>query len=333
MTDEELDRIAAASVTETAPTRAERDAAWEDILRRLEPAKRPAFAMRKWIAVPAVAAAMAITAAVALLPSGPSDGSAPGLLATASAAEVLRAAADGVTLGAPGPGEQLYVRERLVRPLGDGRSDVSITRSWSAADGSGRIERATEGPGGGEARSSRKTFGAGAPATGDPFEDWRGAFTAAELETLATDRDALLAQLRGKVDALGEDLDVLGRDLGVIGITVTLLDRAPVEVQQRAALFDLLASAPEWSLPGSSVTPLSVERLRSDREGDVRIRIESRLTESEREQIASDNRGWALDLTVDPAQGRLTELREYENGLGARPELTTVEEQRIVSVD
>lgn len=305
MNDQELERVVVAALDAHGPTDAERAAIWDVVTRRCTPGRR--FS-RRWFAVPAIATAAGC--AVALLPSGTSQVR----LSEASAAEVLRAAADSVALSAPGPGEQLYVRERRVIPNGP----TEVAESWSAADGSGRLERNGE----------TERFRPGGPAQGDAFEDWRGAFTAAQLEELPTDRDALLERLRSVADVGDRNL-VLGRDLGVLAITVQLLDRAPLDSARRSALLDLLAAAPDWTVPGTSVTPLSVERVGGDG-GNVVIRVESHLTDAERRAISSGERGWALDLEIDPAAGRLTGFREYEDGLGEPPEVTTVEAQRIV---
>lgn len=333
MNDHEFDRLARTLLTPAAPTPHERDATWEDVLRRLRPAPRAAIrAPRRLIAIVA-AAAVAATTAVAVLPSGDRPGTAPPLLSTASAAEVLHAAAANATLGVPRRGEQLFVQERRVIPLGYGRTKTEILRSWAARDGSGRTEVTSSSTDHPKPVVTSTTYRGGGPAHGDAFADWRGTFTIAALRHLPTERHALLRALRaavGRTARAEPDIGVLGRDLLVIGQTIYLLDRAPISAGQRAALFDLLASAPQWTVPGTSVTPLHVERVGPEASNGIRIRLTLNLTNAERRQIGSDQPDYAVDLTIDPEHARLTEAREYEDGLHAPPQVTTIEQQRIV---
>ena len=310
MNDDDLDRTARAVLDPAPMTVAERDAAWRDLAARLEPPNRRRW---QWLAIPVAAAAASV--AIALVP-GDSEVS----LSTASAATVLRAAADGAFLGRPGPGEELFVRERRTIPSGGGREDVDVTRTWVASDGSGRQEL------NGRAR----------PFSDDFAEDWRGTLSTDQMQALPEDSAVLLETLRaavGRAAAGDRALRVYGRDLGVVATVVHLSTDAPVTAAQRAALLELLATAPDWTVPGTSVTPLSTRNLGPDRTADgesaVRLRFELRFTPEEARELSIDPEPFALDLLIDPDAGRLMELREYEDGLAGRPIVTTIEVQRI----
>lgn len=312
MNDDDLDRTAGAVLDPAPMTAAERDAAWGDLMRRLDPPRRS----RRLLLVPA-AAAVAATAAIALVPGGTD---AP--LSSASAATVLLAAAEEADLGRPGPGEELFVRERRSTPLGDGRTQVVVTRTWSAADGSGRME----------VDGRPREFSA------DFAETWRATLGSRQLQALPEEPTALLETLRAALRrAAGEDptLKLYGYDLGVVVTIIRLSADAPVTARQRAALLELLATAPEWTAPGSSVTPLATRNLGADRTADgreaTRIRLELRFTPEEARELSIDPEPFALDLLLDTDAGRLVELREYEDGLSGDPIVTTIEAQRIVS--
>lgn len=326
MNDDDLDRLARAALAPGCPTDAERAAAWDDILRRLVPRPRR---RRRLLAVPAAMAAAA-TVAFALLPARDDGGPRRGLLADASAAEILHAAADRAVLGAPGAGEQLFAEQRRVVPMGEGAIATEVTRTWAARDGSGRTEMTASDEAG---RPHVRRHAAGGPRTGELGSGWRAAFTAAELRALPAEPERLLAALRAAMERMvpaNDELPVVGIDLAVIATTADLLVTAPIDAAQRAALFELLASAPEWTLPGSSVTPVEVTRVGVATARGVRVRVELRLTPAERQQLRTSDLEWGLELTIDPVHGRVTELREYEDGLRAPPIVTTIEAQRIV---
>ncbi len=306
MNDDDLDRTARALLEPAPMTVAERDAAWGDLMQRLETPARP---RRRWrlLAVPA-GAAVAATVAIALVPGG-----ADAPLSTASAATVLLAAAGEADLGAPGPGEELFVQQRRTIPLGGGQTEVDLTRSWTAADGSIRIR-------------------------GSEDEGWRDTLTPAQVQALPTDPAELLEALRAAVrEASGNDraMRVFGHDLGVVAVIYYLSTNAPVTAEQRAALLQLLATAPDWTAPGTSVTPLTTRNMGQDRsaQGDavIRIRLELRFTAEEARELSVDPEPFALDLLIDTDAGRLVELREFEDGLSGAPIVTTIEEQKIVS--
>lgn len=123
-------------------------------------------------------------------------------------------------------------------------------------------------------------------------------------------------------------LKVLGSDLAAVALTQSLLIRAPLAPEQRAALFALLADAPQWTVPGTSVTPLRVEKAGTDGDATV-IRISSHLSADEERRLSVTG-DWALELVVDARAGRIVALREYEDGPGKPPQVTTVERQAVV---
>jgi hypothetical protein len=340
ISETDLDRITRTALSPAAPTEDERRALWEAVERRLDAPRagriRAAGTIRRpRLLAASLATAAAASIAVALFHAGQAGGPpGRGLLDTASAAEVLRAAADHVILGVPGAGEQLHVRLRRVVPLGAGQQEVRTTSEWVAADGSGRTKVSVTAPGRRRASVTTERHAAHAPRSGDAFDSWRGLFTAEELQALPTARGPLLGALRAAVGdgiaATGDaDLDVYGRDLGVVGAVVNLLTAAPLDAERRAALLDLLATAPTWTTPGSSATPLRVRRLGGATADGVRLRVDTHLTAAEQKRT-STIADWQLEITIDPRRGRITRVREYEGGPDAPPEVTTIEVQRIV---
>lgn len=146
--------------------------------RQERPRRRPALtrAGRLRLPVAAIAVAAAATIAIALLPGATAPG--PGGLSVeeASAAQVLRIAADNAARLGPA----LFALERRVVPYGGGQTETETRRSYAATDGSGRIE--TDG--------SVLRFAAGEPSVGrvNGFEDWRGVIDTADLPSRPTGR-------------------------------------------------------------------------------------------------------------------------------------------------
>ena len=309
----------------TPMTPAERDAAWRSILTQLEPAPRSRVRL---IAVP-VALAGAATAAIALVPASTPNRPTP--LGSASAAQVLRAAAAASDLGAPGPGQVLFEQERRVLPVGDGQPDSSYSdRTWTEPDGTGRRVSVYRYPGA-RPTTTRDRF-----PGGDADPEWAGALTAAQVAALPTDPDALRDDLRAAIRRTSggdDELKVIGPDLAVLGLDVELSETAPLSADQRGALLELLATAPQWTTPGTSITPMSVRNLGAATDADgrdgIRIRVELRFTAAEARELSIDPEPFALDFVIDPDRGRILEVREFEDGLDGRPQVTTIERQEI----
>lgn len=179
----------------------------------------------------------------------------------------------------------------------------------------------------------------------NPEEGWRGTLTAAEVRDLPEDPDALRTTLRRDVDRAlertGENidskqLDLIGRDLLVLATTNWLLTSAPINADQRAGLFKLLADAPSWTRSGSTRTPISVTNQGSTTTADgargIAIRVHVRLSSSEAQEISTDEGSWALDFVIDADHGTVLETREFEDGLEGDPQVTTLKAQRVVDV-
>lgn len=342
------------------PTATERDAVWRSIETRLDeqeapvpapapvrtPRRRPRFAMpRLAVAGMAAGATACALAGVALLPAG--DRAGTPLLAEASAAEVLKATArSAAALPAVGGGQVLYARVAAIPPGGT-LERASLTETWTAPDGSGRVLEAVRGG----RVTGETTYRAGdergrrADGTRLEAEDgWRAVVGGAGVAELPGDADALLADLRervaaraatGGLDDLGE-IDRYGRDLLVAATAVGLLVEAPLSPGQREAAFALLAGAEGWYEPGATATPPRIERAGTDRdalgrEGTV-VRVVLTLTPAEAGAARGDREAveWALDLVLDPDRGRLLEVREREEGPGSPAWVRVTEAQRVV---
>jgi hypothetical protein len=329
-----------------------------------ESARRP-----RLVAV-GVAALAVVLAAVALLPAAREPGGPLPAASSAEAAAVLNATAarSRAALPAVGPGEHLLTRTSLT-VSGDRASTVDTT-SWTATDGSAVVvdrERSSRpcpwAPGrecttldttttryraGGNV-GVRSENGREIRLRPELFE-WRAVVPGDEVVRLPGDRDALLASLRARAERAvreqekrsdphrelgGRDLrlaqvELSGLDLVVVEAVTDLLVYAPLSAGQRAAMFSLLAEAPEWYRPGSGANPIQIRDLGPTddalgRNGTA-VRIATRPTDDEARRAGE----WTVDLVLDPDSGRLLEIRSYEHGRDAEPIPLTVEAQRVV---
>jgi hypothetical protein len=343
---------------EVEPSAAEREAVWRSITEQLgeqqelPPVRRhPRRRRLPRLAAVGLAAVAIGLAIVTLLPTADESGGPLPRASEAQAAAILNATATsaGSALPAVGPGQYLFARtSTTIR--GEGAISVD-TKSWTATDGSGWIvshERSSRG-----SETSTTSYRAGSDTalhTEDGVErryaptlGWRAVVPGAEVGRLPAERDALLASLREGAEravreyrdrvraaqAAGKDrnhypifreIERSGHDLIVVETVTDLLVEAPISPDQRAALFSLLADAPDWYQPGSGAEPILVRNLGP--------------TEDDLGRNGTAVRVGAFDLVLDPGAGRLLETRSYEHGLGGEPVRLTLEAQRVVdSID
>jgi hypothetical protein len=334
---------------ETAPSEAEREAVWAAIVARvgevehvqIAPPSRRRFTARRRVALAASATAAALLV-IALLPSG-RETRVP-LPANASAAEVLRATADGAAddgLPLIGPGQYLYARVETApaAPHGQPRGPTMIAESWTASDGSGlRIESVRRGEKTREvARVSYRPgsdlghwIEAGTEVTEKPGRgNWRAVVSGARVQELPVDSGALLRMLRAGIDR-DEFASLAERDLLVADTALDLLIEAPLSPEQRAAAFRVLADIPAWFAPGTSTRPVRAESLGMVEDSLGRSGIGVRITVDLTPGTAKHTSGsheihYTADLILDPEDGRLLEVREREFG-----QVRTVAEQQVV---
>lgn len=138
----------------------------------------------------------------------------------------------------------------------------------------------------------------------------------------------------GGGDYRPEDEDIYGRDFIVSIGAIQLLSQAPLDSDQREALFRLLMTAPEW------VTSKGSARLTFTNEGSVEARSgrtgqKLRMILSlpaEADEGADLNPGiWTLDLVIDTDAGEVLELREFEVD-DQTPEVITIDKMAVIPV-
>ncbi len=292
--------------------------------------------------------ALAATLAVALLPSGGGgDESRFDLprLSVATAAEVLTVTAENTERGRslmPGPGQVLYFRNREIRPYSE--SD-SLVEEWTAPDGSGR-RRISDDASGSENPAEPPTtmrFGPGGQANGslDIGESWRASFSINDLAELPNTAAGMLESLREAADASVEreggdysrrEHELFGRDLYVLVSATLLLSQAPLEADQRAALYELLVSAPDWHRKDGGAR-LTIENRGRDKtqtgaEG-LLIRTTLGLSAVQADSVSVSPGEWVLELLIDPRAGDLLEIRELEDDAN-QPDVTRIEKLALI---
>jgi hypothetical protein len=236
--------------------------------------------------------------------------------------------------------------------------------SWAAPDGSARIIDRARSASGVETSTTRYHTGSNvALETADgvttrrtpELGSWRAVVPGYHVVRLPTERNALLAALRAGVDRavrrlqaiaghpardqpggvrnhypILDQVELSGRDLLVVETATQLLTWAPLNPDQRATLFSLLASIPEWYEPGTSATPITIRDRGRTKDALGRPGSGVRIAaESTREETARAG-GWLVDLVLDQDTGRMLETRSYEHGPNAEPVRETVKTQRIV---
>jgi hypothetical protein len=340
---------------EVEPSAAEREAVWLSVAERLSE-QQESPPVRRRSRPPRLAAvglaALAVTLAlVTLLPTADEPGGPLPRASEAQASAILKETATSAASALPavGPGQYLFARTSSVIQ-GEGASSVD-TKSWIATDGSGWIVRHERSSRGSETATTRYRAGSdtalhtedGVERRYAPTLGWRAVVGGDEVGRLPAERDALLASLReGVVRAVREyrdrvraakaagkdrnhypifrEIERSGRDLIVVEAATDLLVEAPLSPDQRAALFSLLADAPDWYQPGSGAEPIQVRNLGP--------------TEDALGRNGTAVRVGALDLVLDPDAGRLLETRSHEHGPNGEPVRLTLETQRVVdSID
>src|SRR5690606_11467025 len=117
-------------------------------------------------------------------------------------------------------------------------------------------------------------------------ESWRATFTLARLEAMPTAPSAALGYVRRHVAAstgLAERprLDghsILGEDFLVLATVSSMLMEAPLTGEQRAALLEVIADAPDWyRSDGSAVVEVTNQGKAKARSGAEGILIEASL--------------------------------------------------------
>lgn len=328
----------------------EAELAWIEIQARLTnhpgppaPALAAGRARRRRLVPLAVAGGLtaAVLFAFALLPVGAGPEQAPRILSTtlesASAAEILQVAADSARRGRstiPGSGEVLYWRA-ITFPNTPGGGDPSIRQELIDDKGRGqRIE--IDGAG----NRTVTEFDADQPDPAiEPDDSWRALFSFSQLAELPTEPDALLESLREQVIAeagergdLGEGAsegestsegegasadDPFSVDYTTLTSAVQLLTQAPLNADQRAALFELLMDAPQWFRANDDAT-VSLRNMGPDPTESDRIAIQLRIEANTKPSQDGDNSAdpdlSKLELQVMPTAGEIIAHYEYNSG-------------------
>jgi len=291
----------------------------------------------------------AVALGVALLPLSQDEGSGPVGLDEASAAEVLGQAAESTDrLGSlvPGPGQVLYSRrvERTGSPADGGDWLRVATQEWiypsgaavAQVDTAGSPDKAVRPDVASPSTATRQYFtkdGRTQYGTG-PGETWRVAMRAADLRDIPVDPAGALAAVRraaGAMDYVGSkaDRDQYGTDLLATATIVSLLAQAPLEADQRAALFEVLATAPDWFRSGDGVAlsmgSLGPRRTHEGREG-IGIRVKLQLPAGE--PGAGSPGIWTLDVISDLDRGQILETVETEPG--SKPTVTSYDPAKVI---
>lgn len=322
---------------------------FEDGVRDSRPRRRP------WLIGAFAGVAMAATLALAILPATREDPNTPldiPHLESASAATVLGEAADAARTRSslvPGPDQLLYSRSETISPSQSRKAEV--IQEWIGANGDGHTQSKVVfiDPMTGKivGDSSRKPDVTQFSASNDPATDvdvgesWRATLTFREVRSLPTEPLPLLANLRATADrAAGrtgdydaESHQVFGRDLFVIVIAARLLANAPLDGDQRAALFELLTTAPEWSRSDGKAR-LEIENLgqtetRDEADG-LSLRTTLDLSTADASATSGSAGRWSLDTVLDPTTGDVLEFREREPGA---PESSVITFQKPAITD
>jgi hypothetical protein len=364
---------------ETEPSPAEREAAWQSIIARLSDGEASDAAPNLGLvrrhprlphpAVVGVAVGAVVLAALALLPANqtprgplptPHEPRAP--LPTGSSAEaaaVLNATASSTRSALPaiGPGEYLFTRVSMTL-RGEGAAN-SVTRSWSAIDGSALIvERFASTrpcpPGRRAARcwrfdtsttryrassdvgELRTEDGREMPVRPEPFSTWRAVVSGEQIVRLPAERDTLLASLRAGAERAAAEhrkrpdphRKLGGRDMRLLRIKLYGHDLLVVDTVTR-----MLVDAPLNPDQRAAMLSLLADAPDWYRPGSGAEQLQIRNLGPTKDALGRDGTAVQVggaDLVLDVDAGRLLEIRAYEHGRDAEPVTLTVEAQRVV---
>lgn len=274
-------------------------------------------------------------------------------LSTASAAEVLGVTADAARENqsfVPGPGEVFFateqyfyiptkeVKESFPNPVPDGPLPMYEKEFWIGPDGKGLEVQRLPGmnyPGkGDEEWGDVVHMGTDWSRIGPDPEggvEWFNAFTTDDLKELPTDPGAVIETIRKANDRAAEVIGHWekfsqagrGKNLSTLEKTFSLLSTAPLTGEQRAALFEVIVSAPDWyrsdGRADASTENLGTAETVAGREG-IAIRVvtgpDPRVEKFNREAGIDD--GYSgdmyMDIVVDPEEGRVLELQQGKVG-------------------
>jgi len=352
---DDVDDLVKSNLTGRNMNEVDAERSWEEITRRLddeitpspvrsidefeEGFQAPRPRRRPWLVGAFAGVAMAATLALAILPGSRDDSDAPldiPHLESASAATVLGEAADAARSRkslVPGPDELLYSSSETIAPFQSRKAEV--IQEWIGAKGDGRTQSKTVfiDPKTGKVVGdpTRKPEVTQFSATNEPATDvnigesWRATLTFREVRALPTEPLSLLEKLRATADrAAGRTGDydaeshrIFGRDLFVLVIAARLLANAPLDGDQRAALFEVLTTAPDWSRSDGKAR-LEIDNLGRTETRDKTDGISLRTTLDLSAADASATNGtpgrWSLDTVLDPTTGDVLEFREREAG-------------------
>lgn len=312
----------------------------------------PTVSHRLGLAGAVVAVAAIAIAVVSLGPwdqSGDSDGSFDlAGLGSASAAEVLGATADSArnhSSFVPGPGQVLYATEgnyflptaaeTKVYPQLATAPPGPLPRYekewWIGPDGKGvevqRIPDLTSMDEGSIEWATVDRVGLDVSRIGvDPEEgsEWPNSLTTGDLKQLPSDPQAALEFVRDAEDRAARTIGhwqkfsqkSAGKDLNVLLRTMSLLTNAPLTGEQRAALFEVIMTAPEW-YRANGRSEVTIENRGPDTTvgGLEGIAIRVQMGEDPYLKRMSQRYGVNLgaaryfDLIVDPEAGRFLEMQ------------------------
>ena len=372
---------------EAEPSPAERDAVWQSILARLSDGAASGRAPSRGLvrrkprrlrlphpAAVGVAVLAVILTVLALLPTPERHGKPsptppmPGRQlpagSGAEAAAVLNATASSSrsALPAVGPGEYLFARTSTVVRGDKGGLARSVTKSWTATDGSALIlERSRSWRGcpstprpstdcrpqwvssanttryraGSDVGVIRTDDGREMPLRPDPFR-WREVVRGDEVVGLPAEPGGLLASLRAGTERAAAEhrkrpdphRKLGGRDMTLPNIELYGLDLAVVH-----NITDMLVDAPLNPDQRAAMLSLLADAPDWYRPGRSAEPLPVRSLGPTKDALGRDGTAvqvGAADLVLDVDGGRLLEIRSFEHGRDALPITITVEQQRVV---
>ncbi len=350
MSREQVDERLRQGVKRDSLSEAETEALWQRIETGLAEESRPAAVgrtRRGWlpgrsVVVGAGLAATLLVAVVALGPWVRSEGDDGSLnlasLGSASAAQVFDATAEVTRKQSffPGPSQVLYNRVVLVsgngqdepmepEPMESGATGASWdgTETWVGANGHGVAkhditlwlsDREEE-----KAFSQTMRINTNRPGSGLVMfaESWWSILTMEELKAMPADPGKALDVVRRAVSARAvknmdsAEVKALGEDFVVLIALSNLLMQAPLTGEQRATLYEILASAPDWFRGGSDEPKVTNEGRTETEAGDEGILITTafELSEAEAKESGLDDRDTRFEILLDPVVGNVLETR------------------------
>lgn len=318
---------------------------------------------RVGLAAAIVAVAILVIAVGSLSPWNESEDSDSALsltgLGSASAAEVLGFTADSardLPSLVPGPGQAFFATEGnyflpgkremkfspYLRAAPPGPFPRYEKEFWIGPDGKGaEIQKvpAMKEPGEEKITWVVDRFPFDVSTIGvDPEEgsEWWNGLTLSDLKELPAEPAEALKFVRDAEDRAVRKVGhwqafmhgSAGKDMNVLLRTMSLLTLAPLTGEQRAALFEVILSAPDWyRADGRSTVAIENRGLAETVDGSagIAIRVEVGADEKLRRKYRGTGLGIGaaryFDLIVDPEAGRFLELR---GGVKGQPALSWV---------